>query len=191
MASIFIVGGSDDLLAEVVGELVGRGHDPEQLRLLHDGSIAGEFVSVGEARFRVDVASAAVLEEADAVIFLGDGLLAKEFLPVLAERGVLVVDATPYTRRMGLGTLVVPEVNGELLGAEERTQLFAIPMPATIGLSIALAPLHALASVRRVVATLFEPASQRGSAGIEMLSQQSVAMVSRAIMLGDRSDIGR
>ena len=72
----------------------------------------------------------------------------------------------------------MPEVNGELLGAEGRSQLFAFPMPTTAGLAIALAPLHALAAIRRVVTTVFEPASQRGAAGIELLSRQSVAMVS-------------
>ena len=178
MASICIIGGSEDLVSEVLGELISRGHDPEAFGVLHDSSSAGEFVTFGDSRFRVEVASERALEDADAAIFLGDGLLAKEFVPLLAERGTLVVDATPYTRRMGLGTLIVPEVNGELLGAEERTQLFALPMPATVGLAIALAPLHAMAAVRRVVATVFEPASQRGGAGIEVLSRQSVAMVS-------------
>ncbi|HAC81661.1 MAG: Asd/ArgC dimerization domain-containing protein [Candidatus Binatia bacterium] len=178
MASIFIIGGSEDLAAEVLGELLSRGHDPEQFRLLHDSATAGEFVAVGETRFRVELASEEALEEAEAAIFLGDGLLAKDFVPLLAERGTLVVDASPYSRRMGLGTLVVPEVNGELLGAEGRSQLFAFPMATTVGLAIALAPLHAFAAIRRVVATVFEPASQRGPAGIEMLSRQSVAMVS-------------
>ena len=178
MASIYIIGGGDELATEVLAELMARGHDPEALRLLNDGAAAGEFVAVGEARFRIEVAKEGALEDAEAAIFLGDGMLAKEFLPMLADRGTLVVDASPYARRMGLGTLVVPEVNGELLGAEERSQLFAFPMPATVGLSIALAPLHALAAIRRVVTTVFEPASQRGVAGIEMLSKQSVAMVS-------------
>ena len=178
VASIYIIGGGEELVAEVLAELMARGHDSAALRVLNDGAAAGEFVSVGEARFRIEVASEGAIENAEAAIFLGDGLLAKEFLPMLADRGTLVVDASPYARRMGVGTLVVPEVNGELLGAEERAQLFAFPMPATVGLSIALAPLHAHAAIRRVVTTVFEPASQRGVAGIELLSEQSVAMVS-------------
>lgn len=178
MASIFIIGGSEDLMAEVLGELISRGHDSEQFRLLNESSFAGEVVTVGEARFRVEVATEAALEDAEVAIFLGDGLLAKEFVALLAERGSLVIDASPYARRMGLGTMVVPEVNGELLGAEGRSQLFSLPMPTTTGLAIALAPLHALAAIRRVVVTVFEPASQRGASGIEILSRQSVAMVS-------------
>ena len=95
MASIFIIGGGEDLVSEVLGELISRGHDPDQFRLLNSSGVAGEFVAVGETRFRVEAASAEALAGAEAAIFLGDGLLARDFAPELAERGTLVVDASP------------------------------------------------------------------------------------------------
>ena len=186
MASVYIVGGTEDLATEVLAELVARGHESELFHLMNASDESGEFVSTPQGRVRVQSVSEELLADADAVIFLGDGLLAKDLLPAVAERGTLVVDATPFSRRMGTGRLVLPEVNGEALATPGENQVFAYPMASTSGLATALAPLHACAGIRRVVTTVFEPASQRGAQGIEDLSRQSVAMV-----FGGRALIGK
>ncbi|MFP6663224.1 MAG: Asd/ArgC dimerization domain-containing protein [Deltaproteobacteria bacterium] len=178
MRSIAIIGGGGDLAEEVVGELLSRGHDAEDLRIFDSEVRAGEVVQVGKASFSTALASAEALAEVDTALFIGDGLLARDFLPGLAEAGLLVVDATAFSRRTGRGTLVVPEVNAEEIHAVGDSRVFACPMPATTGLSIAMAPLHRLARVQRVTTTIFEPASQRGPAAIQELSKQTVAMVS-------------
>lgn len=178
LSSIAIIGGGEDLAEEILSELLSRGYDAQDFRIFDSEVRAGEVVQVGKASFSTGLASVEALADVDAALFVGDGLLARDFLPGLAEAGALVVDATAFSRRTGCGTLVVPELNAEEITGVGDSRVYACPMPATIGLSIAMAPLHRLARVRRVTTTIFEPASQRGPAAIQELSQQSVAMVS-------------
>lgn len=178
MAEVAIVGAGEELAEEVLSELLARGHAAEGIRLFGGEGRAGEVLLLEGSSFRVDPATAEALADFETVLFFEDGLLARDHVPSLAEAGALVVDATAFSRRTRSGRLVVPEVNGELLAIPGEQRLFALPMPAVTGLATALAPLHALARINRVITTVFEPASNRGPAAIEDLSRQSVAMVS-------------
>jgi aspartate-semialdehyde dehydrogenase len=50
--------------------------------------------------------------------------------------------------------------------------------PAAIALALVLSRLHMVFPVRRAVIQIFEPASERGSAGIEELQKQTVSLLS-------------
>jgi aspartate-semialdehyde dehydrogenase len=178
MSVVAIIGGGEELATELLSELLARGHDSDSIRVFDSEVRAGEVLQVENSRFSVGLASREALAEVDAVLFLGDGLLARDFVPGLSDLGVLVVDATPFSRRTERGALVVPEVNAEVIAVSGETRVYACPMPATVALSIALSPLRRLAGIHRVVTTILEPASQRGPAAIQSLSEESVAMVS-------------
>lgn len=178
MSTVAIVGAGEELAEEVLSELLARGHEPDTIRLFGGEGRAGEVMMLEGSSFRVDPVSAEALADFESILFFEDGLLARDHVPALADAGALVVDATAYSRRTRTGNLVVPEVNGAVLSAPGEQRVFALPMPASTGLATALAPLHALARINRVVTTIFDPASNRGAAAIEDLSRQSVAMVS-------------
>jgi aspartate-semialdehyde dehydrogenase len=56
--------------------------------------------------------------------------------------------------------------------------IYVIAHPAAIALSLFLKRLAAIAAVRRVVADIFEPVSERGKQGLDELQQQTVSLLS-------------
>jgi aspartate-semialdehyde dehydrogenase len=174
---IAIVGAPAEVAADLVALLVEREVDLERVRLFGEPELAGEFVDVGPAKLRIEPATPEALAGAEVVTFCGDGTLAAQLAEPAARSGALVVDATPYSRRVAGAPLVVPEVNSAVAAAATRGATIASPMPATVGLAIALAPLREAVGVVRVHAAVFESASQRGAEGPEELSRQTVALV--------------
>lgn len=172
-----IVGAAPEVAADLVALLLERGVELEELRLLGEADAAGEVVEVGPARLRIEHASAEMLAGAGIAIFCGDGTLASQLAEAAARGGALVVDATPFSRRIARAPIVVPEVNAAVIASIGRGGTIASPMPATVGLAIALAPIHAALGLERVHAAVFESASQRGSEGPDELSRQTVALV--------------
>ena len=175
---VAIVGAASEVAGDLVGLLVERGVELEDIRLLGESEAAGEVVEAGPARLRVEPATAEALTGAGIAIFCGDGTLAAKLAETAARSGATVVDATPFSRRVARATLVVPEVNAALGGAVPAGGgTISSPMPATVGIAIALAPIHAALRLVRVHATVFESASQRGAEGPEELSRQTLALV--------------
>lgn len=177
MPKVGIIGAPAELAAELVSLLVERDFDLADLRILGDPEAEGEVVEVGPARLRVESATSEHLEGLATVLFLGDGTLAARLADEVVRSGALVIDATPFARRLGRAPLVVPEVNAGRASSLGGHGLLASPMPTSVGVAIALAPLHAAIGVRRASVTAFESASQRGAEGPEELSRQTVALV--------------
>lgn len=175
-ARITLVGDDPELSEQILRALLERGFEFRDIRALGGEDRRGEVIEVDEARLRVDRASEASLDGTDATLFFGDSALAQVLVPA-CPAGSLVLDGTwGAAARLGV-TPVVPEVNAERIGALGRAGPIALASPATVGLAVALAPLHDASRVRRVVATVLRGASGAGRAGIERLSRQSVELM--------------
>src|SRR5947209_7386583 len=68
------------------------------------------------------------------------------------------------------------DILGEAVDVGARGMV-ASPDPVGVALSTVLAPLHALAGVRRAVVTTMEAVSGAGAAGIDELSRQTVEVL--------------
>ncbi len=85
-------------------------------------------------------------------------------------RGVFVVDNGDDFRMDPRVPLVVPEVNGDALA--DHQGFVSNPNCSTIQMVHALAPLHELAGLKRVVVSTYQSVSGTGSAAIRELEQQ-------------------
>lgn len=85
-------------------------------------------------------------------------------------RGVFVVDNGDDFRMDDRVPLIVPEVNGDALANHQG--LIANPNCSTIQMVHALAPLHKLAGMKRVVVSTYQSVSGTGSAAIKELEAQ-------------------
>lgn len=85
-------------------------------------------------------------------------------------RGVFVVDNGDDYRMDDRVPLVVPEVNGDALANHQG--FVANPNCSTIQMVHALAPLHKLGGLKRVVVSTYQSVSGTGSAAIKELEQQ-------------------
>jgi aspartate-semialdehyde dehydrogenase len=86
------------------------------------------------------------------------------------ERGAFVIDNGDDFRMDDRVPLVVPEVNGDAMANHHG--FIANPNCSTIQMVHALAPLHKLAGLKRVVVTTYQSVSGTGSAAIKELAQQ-------------------
>lgn len=173
---ITLVGDDPELSEQLLAALLERGFDLASIRALGNEERRGERIQVDDVELTVETADAQALAGSDAVVFFGAGDLAERLIDVVPD-GTIVLDATPDATLRPGATPVVPEVNGEQIGALARSGPVALASPAAVGLAVALAPLNDASRVRRVVTTVLQPASAGGREGIERLSRQSVSLM--------------
>ncbi|MBY0275103.1 hypothetical protein K2Z84_07170 [Candidatus Binatia bacterium] len=176
MTRIAIVGGSSEVVSDLIDVLADRGFDLSGLRVLGDESLAGEGIEAAGYDVRVEQAARGSLGTVDVAIFVGDGTLARLLVHEAHQAGAVVIDATPFSRSAG-APLVLPEVNAERIGELGEKRILAVPGPHAVGLAVALAPLHDAAGVKRVVTTVFDSAAMHGREAMDALSQQSVRLM--------------
>jgi aspartate-semialdehyde dehydrogenase len=97
----------------------------------------------------------------------------KEFSPMIARAGAVVVDKSNAFRMDPAVPLIVPEINGHAVRGHRG--IVASPNCTTIVTVMPLKPLHDAARLRRVVATSYQSVSGAGVNGIEDLRQQTLA----------------
>jgi len=97
----------------------------------------------------------------------------KEYAPMIAKAGAVVVDKSNAWRMDPTVPLVVPEING--YAVKTHRGIVASPNCTTIVAVMPLKPLHDVGRIRRVVATAFQSVSGAGVNGIEDLRAQTLA----------------
>jgi aspartate-semialdehyde dehydrogenase len=100
-------------------------------------------------------------------IFSAGGGTSLEWAPKYAAAGITVIDNSSAWRMDPTKKLVVPEVNAEVLTAEDK--IIANPNCSTIQMVVALQPLHAKYSIKRVVVSTYQSVTGTGKAAVDQL----------------------
>ncbi len=111
----------------------------------------------------------------DLVFISAPAAVSREFAPIAARAGAVVVDKSSAWRMDPEVPLVVPEVNPEALRHLPRG-IVANPNCSTIQMVVALKPLHDLAGLRRVVVSTYQASSGGGGKALEELDSQVRAL---------------
>jgi len=119
----------------------------------------------------VQPVEAAAFEGVDLVLASAGGSVSKQWAPVAAAAGAVVIDNSSAFRLDPSVPLVVPEVNPE--AAFGHQGIIANPNCTTILLTLALAPLQARRPIRRVVVSTYQSASGAGARAMEELRNLS------------------
>lgn len=162
--------GPTGLVGEQVVALLGERRFPvaELVPLATEGR--GRSVSFGGERVRVQAASLARLSDLDLVFNCAGSGAAEDYLPRLADRGVVCIDKSTSYRMDPEVPLVVVAVNGNRL--REHRGIVASPNCLTIQLVSALGPLHRRLGLGRVVVSTYQSASGAGRRGLQSLRCQ-------------------
>ena len=136
-----------------------------------------EFIPVASKRsigklikFRGEEHAVIGLEEAvsrkpDIALFSAGGSTSLEWAPRFAEVGTVVIDNSSAWRMHEDKKLVVPEVNAEVLTAEDK--IIANPNCSTIQMVVALAPLHQAYQIRRLVISTYQSFTGTGMQAVK------------------------
>jgi aspartate-semialdehyde dehydrogenase len=111
----------------------------------------------------------------DIVLSSTPALVSREYSPIAARAGAVVVDNSSAWRMDPEVPLVVPEVNAAAL-ARIPKGIVANPNCSTIQMVVALKPLHDLARIKRVVVSTYQASSGKGAKGLFELDAQVAAV---------------
>ncbi len=103
----------------------------------------------------------------DIALFSAGGDISKEYAPIFAKHGALVIDNSNAWRRYEEVPLVVPECNEkDILW---HNNIIANPNCSTIQAVVALKPLHEAFTIKRVIYSTYQAVSGAGVKGYEDL----------------------
>ena len=107
---------------------------------------------------------------AQIALFSAGGSVSKEFAPICAKYGILVIDNSSAWRMDSTVPLVVPEVNrAEIFSG---SKIIANPNCSTIQMVVVLKPLHDNYKIKRVVVSTYQSVTGAGQKGYDQLMKE-------------------
>ena len=106
----------------------------------------------------------------DIALFSAGGGISKEFAPIAAKAGCVVVDNSSAFRMDDTVPLVIPEINAS--DVKKHRGIIANPNCTTAITLMALYPLHQAFGVKRIFASSYQAVSGTGAKAIEELERQ-------------------
>lgn len=103
-------------------------------------------------------------------IFSAGGGTSTEWAPKYAAAGIRVIDNSSAWRMDPTKKLVVPEVNASVLTADDM--IIANPNCSTIQMVVALQPLHAKYTIKRVVVSTYQSVTGTGKQAVDQLMNE-------------------
>lgn len=169
-----VVGATGSIGREILKTLAERAFPADEVVALSTGRAGGQEVSYGDDKvLRVKGLEGFDFAETDIAFFAAGAAAAAQHASRAAAAGCVVLDDSPRFRMEPDVPLAVPEVNALALKGMRRRRMVALPDPASVQLAVVLKPLHALARLKRVVATICHPVSGAGKEGMDELWTQT------------------
>lgn len=109
----------------------------------------------------------AVSLKPDIALFSAGGATSLQWAPMFAAVGTTVIDNSSAWRMDPAIKLIVPEINGHLLTAEDK--IIANPNCSTIQMVLALSAIHKAYGIERIVVSTYQSVSGTGVKAIEQL----------------------
>ena len=141
------------------------------IKMLASARSAGSQVVFKGQAHTVEELTADSFDDLDIALFSAGGSISKQYAPIAAEKGCVVVDNSSAFRMDPNTPLVVPEVNPQDI--EKHKGIIANPNCSTIIMNVPVWPLHQAFGVKRVVASTYQAASGAGAKAMAELEQQA------------------
>lgn len=109
----------------------------------------------------------------DIALFSAGSGISEIYAPIAADAGCIVIDNTSHFRMHNDIPLIIPEINGELIGEYQKTNIIANPNCSTIQMLMVLAPLHRRAKIKRIVVSTYQSVSGAGKNAMDELFKQT------------------
>ena len=168
---VAVLGATGAVGQELLTLLQERAFPVGQLTLLASPRSAGQTLEWNGQVLTIQPVSAEAFAGVDVVLASAGGSVSKQWAPVAAAAGAVVIDNSSAFRMDAGVPLVVPEVNPHEAFCHQG--VIANPNCTTILMTLALAPLAARRAMRRVVVSTYQSASGAGARAMEELSELS------------------
>ena len=172
---VAVVGATGAVGIEMIKTLERRSFPVGKLTLLASARSAGKKLKAGPREIAVQELTPKAFDGVDIALFSAGGSISKEFAPIAAKAGCVVVDNSSAFRMDDAVPLVIPEINpGDL---KSHKGIIANPNCTTAVSLMALYPLHQAFQVTRIFASSYQAVSGTGAKAIEELQRQVFQVV--------------
>ena len=173
--SVAVVGATG-AVGEIMRQVLAERNFPfRSIKFLASERSAGKPIEFKGKPYTVEQIRPEAYEGVELVLSSTPGSISREFSPIAAKAGAVVVDNSSAWRMDPEVPLVVPEVNADALQSIPKG-IVANPNCSTIQMVVALKPLHDLAKIKRVVVSTYQASSGKGAKAVDELHNQLAAI---------------
>ena len=175
--NIAVCGATGAVGRQMVLCLEERSFPAENLTLLASEKSEGKTVNYGSKELIVQKTTSESFNDIDIAVFSAGAEASKEFAPIAAANGSVVIDNSSAWRMDPEVPLVVPEVNSDAIADYRNKGIIANPNCSTIQMLVAIAPIHRQVGIERIVVSTYQAVSGTGQKGIQELERQTADLM--------------
>ncbi|OHD55466.1 MAG: aspartate-semialdehyde dehydrogenase [Spirochaetes bacterium GWF1_51_8] len=170
---VAVVGATGAVGREMIRTLERRNFPVKQIRFFASSRSAGQHLKFNGDDVVVEELTEKAFDNQgiEIALFSAGGDTSKQFSPIVAKAGAVVIDNSSAWRMNPEVPLVVPEVNPE--DVKFHKGIIANPNCSTIQMVVALKPLHDYSRVLRIIVSTYQSVSGAGQRGIDELWDQT------------------
>ncbi len=173
--NIAIVGATGAVGQEMMEILQERNFPVKEIKLLASERSAGKELEYKGNKIKIEKLGENSFENIDIALFSAGSSRSREFAPIAAQSGAVVIDNSSAFRMEEDVPLVIPEINPHAVARYKNRGIVANPNCTTAVTLMALKPLHDLGNIKRVIASSYQAVSGAGAQAIEELRNQTLA----------------
>lgn len=165
-----VVGATGLVGQEILKVLEERSFPFDELYLVASAKSVGQPMTFKGKEYKVKGIEEVCKLAPDVAIFSAGGSTSLEWAPKFAEAGSIVIDNSSAWRMDPTKKLIVPEINGHVLGIDDR--IIANPNCSTIQMVMALAPLHVKYGIKRIVVSTYQSVTGTGKDAVQQMMDE-------------------
>jgi aspartate-semialdehyde dehydrogenase len=167
---VAVVGATGLVGRKILEVLEERKFPAGKFSLLASKHSVGKSIEVNGNIIPIEELTAQSFKGVDVALFSAGATISKEYAPIAARAGALVIDNSSAFRMEDHVPLVVPEVNaGQIF---KHNGIIANPNCSTIQMVVALKPLHDTWKIKRIVVSTYQSVSGAGKKGVSQLEAE-------------------
>ncbi|MDX1569255.1 MAG: aspartate-semialdehyde dehydrogenase [Xanthomonadales bacterium] len=174
---VAVVGATGAVGETMISILEERSFPVGELHALASADSAGKQVSFCGRQVRVRDLAEFDFSRVQLALFSAGGAVSREYAPLAASAGCVVVDNSSEFRYDDDVPLVIAEVNPEALGGFAARNIVANPNCSTMQMIVALAPIHKALGIERITVATYQSVSGAGRRGMQELAAQTTALL--------------
>ncbi len=178
---VAVVGATGNVGREMLNILAERNFPATEITAIASRRSIGNTVTYKDRELKISALDTFDFSGIDIALFAVGSSATKNYAPLAAKAGAIVIDNSSLYRMDPDVPLIVPEVNPQAVKGYVKRNIIANPNCSTAQMVVALKPLHDAAKIKRVVVSTYQSVSGAGAAGMDELFSQT-----RAILVNDQ-----
>lgn len=173
LKTVAVIGATGAVGAEMLRCLERSSFPTGKVKVFASERSVGRKLAFRDGEVEIGALDEHSFDDVDVALFASEADISKKYGEIAARAGCVVIDNSSAFRMDPAIPLVVPEVNGDLVTADNR--IFANPNCVAAIMVVALWPLHQKARLKRVIASTYQSASGAGQPAMEELENSTRA----------------